>query len=70
MSWGRINEIEIDHRVPISYPGVSGDPPTLEEKVARLHYLNCTPLIGSRATAAPTNRCLEPRRAQGPQQTD
>ena len=44
MSWARISEIEIDHRVPIGYKGVAGGSPTLEEKVARLSYLNCQPL--------------------------
>ncbi len=44
MSWIRMGEIEIDHRTPLSYPGVSGGPPTPEEKVVRLHYLNCSPL--------------------------
>ena len=44
MSWERITEIEIDHRVPIGYPGAAGGPPTLDEKVARLDYRNCQPL--------------------------
>jgi hypothetical protein len=44
MSWARITEIDIDHRVPIEYPGATGDPPTLDEKVARLDYRNCQPL--------------------------
>ncbi len=44
MCWARISEIEIDHRIPIEYPGVAGGHPTLEEKVARLNYLNCQPL--------------------------
>ena len=44
MCWPRISEIDIDHRVPIEYKGVAGGPPTLEEKVARLNYLNCQPL--------------------------
>jgi hypothetical protein len=44
MSWARIVEIDIDHCVPIGYPGAAGGPPTIEEKVTRLHYLNCQPL--------------------------
>ena len=44
MTWARITEIQIDHRVPIRYPGVTGGPPTLEEMVARLDYRNCQPL--------------------------
>ena len=44
MCWGRIGEIEIDHRLPIEYPGAAGGPPTLGEKVARLDYHNCQPL--------------------------
>lgn len=44
MAWARIAEIDIDHRVPIRYPGVAGGPPTLEEMVARLDYRNCQPL--------------------------
>ena len=39
MSWARIGEIEIDHRIPIKFGN-----PTLEGKVARLHYLNCQPM--------------------------
>ena len=44
MTWARIGEIDIDHRVPIHYPGVAGGPPTPEEIVARLDYRNCQPL--------------------------
>ena len=44
MNWARIGEIEIDHRVPIGYPGAAGGPPTLDKKVARLDYRNCQPL--------------------------
>ena len=44
MSWPRIGEIDIDHRVPIEYRGAAGGPPTLDEKVARLDYRNCQPL--------------------------
>ena len=44
LTWARIAEIQIDHRVPIRYPGVAGGPPTLEEMVARLDYRNCQPL--------------------------
>ena len=44
MCWDRISEIDIDHCVPIGYPGATGGPPTLDEKVARLHYRNCQPL--------------------------
>ena len=44
MNWARISEIEIDHMTPIEYEGVAGGPPTLEEKVARLNFLNCQPL--------------------------
>jgi len=39
MDWARISEIEIDHRIPINF----GDS-TLEEKITRLHHLNCQPL--------------------------
>ena len=44
MSWAHISEIEIDHRMPIEYKAVAGGSPTLEEKVARLNFLNCQPL--------------------------
>ena len=44
MSWARISEIDIDHRIPIGYKGIAGGPPTLEEKVARLNFLNCQPM--------------------------
>jgi len=46
MSWDRITEIDIDHRVPIEYRGAGG-PPTLDEKTARLDYRNCQPLWAS-----------------------
>ena len=39
MSWARIGEIDIDHRIPIGFGN-----PTLEQKIARLHYLNCQPM--------------------------
>ena len=39
MGWDLIGDIRIDHRTPIKY----GDP-TLEEKQARLHYTNCSPV--------------------------
>ena len=44
MTWERIAEIDIDHRVPIRYPGAAGGPPTQDEIVARLDYRNCQPL--------------------------
>jgi hypothetical protein len=44
MAWARIAEIDIDHRVPIRYPGAAGGPPTQEEVLARLDYRNCQPL--------------------------
>ena len=40
MSWENYGEWEIDHIVPIKYPGADGGPPTLAEAEARLHYLN------------------------------
>ena len=39
MCWERIDEIEIDHRTPINYEN-----PTREDVIARLHYLNCSPM--------------------------
>ena len=39
MSWARISEIDIDHRIPIEFGS-----PSIDEKLARLHYLNCQPL--------------------------
>lgn len=60
MTWARIGEIDIDHRVPIEYPGAAGGPPTLEEKVARLDYRNCQPLW------APDNRAKGNRWADEP----
>ena len=44
MSWENYGEWEIDHIVPIKYPGAEGGPPTLAEAEARLHYLNTQPL--------------------------
>ena len=59
MCWARIGEIEIDHRTPIEYEGVAGGPPTLEEKVARLKFLNCQPLwVGD--NRAKGNRWADP----------
>ena len=60
MCWARIDDIDIDYRVPICYPGAAGGPPTLEEKVARLHHLNCSPLW------AQDNRVKGNRRADDP----
>ena len=60
MCWARIDDIDIDHRVPICYPGAAGGPPTLEEKLARLHHLNCSPLW------AQDNRVKGNRRADDP----
>ena len=59
MSWARISEIEIDHRVPIGYKGVAGGSPTLEEKVARLNFLNCQPLWAA-DNMAKGNRWADP----------
>ena len=44
MCWARIDEIDIDHRVPVCYPGADGGRPTLEERVSRFDYCNCQPL--------------------------
>ena len=60
---------QIDHIVPIKYPGKDGGEPTLEEVAERLHWMNCQPLWASeniakgnrfigRAAAAPAT--LEP----------
>ena len=62
MCWARIGEIDIDHCVPIGYPGAAGGLPTLEEKVARLHYRNCQPLW-RRDNAAKGNRRADPEPA-------
>ena len=35
---------QIDHIVPIKYPGKDGGAPTLEEVAERLHWTNCQPL--------------------------
>ena len=35
---------QIDHIVPIKYPGKDGGEPTLEEVAERLHWTNCQPL--------------------------
>jgi 5-methylcytosine-specific restriction endonuclease McrA len=35
---------QIDHIVPIKYPGKDGGVPTLEEVAERLHWTNCQPL--------------------------
>jgi hypothetical protein len=35
---------QIDHIIPIKYPGADGDPPTLEEVASRLHYTNTQPM--------------------------
>ena len=59
MCWARISEIDIDHRMPIGYPGVAGGSPTLEEKVARLNYLNCQPLWAAEHMAK-GNRWADP----------
>ena len=59
MCWARISEIDIDHRMPIAYPGVAGGSPTLEEKVARLNYLNCQPLWAA-DNMAKGNRWADP----------
>ena len=39
MCWERIGEIHIDHRIPIEYGN-----PTLEEKLERLNFMNCSPM--------------------------
>lgn len=39
MSWARIKEIEVDHRIPLEFGN-----PLFEEKIARFHYLNCQPM--------------------------
>ena len=48
MSWENYGAIRvdgprvwnIDHNMPIRYPGADGGPPTLEEVAARLHWTN------------------------------
>ena len=35
---------QIDHVVPIKYPGANGGPPTIEEVARRLHWTNCQPM--------------------------
>jgi hypothetical protein len=35
---------QIDHIVPVKYPGKDGGAPTLEEVAERLHWTNCQPL--------------------------
>ena len=35
---------QIDHIVPIKYPGKDGGDPTLEEVAERLHWTNCQPM--------------------------
>ena len=35
---------QIDHIVPIKYPGAAGGDPTLEEVGERLHWTNCQPM--------------------------
>ena len=37
----------IDHIVPIKYPGKDGGDPTLEEVAERLHWTNCQPMWAS-----------------------
>ncbi len=37
----------IDHIIPIKYPGAAGGEPTLEEVAARLHYTNTQPMWAS-----------------------
>jgi hypothetical protein len=38
------NKWQIDHIIPIKYPGADGAAPTLEEVAARLHWTNCQPM--------------------------
>ena len=48
MNWDNHGQGEgrwnIDHIIPIKYPGAAGGEPTLEEVVARLHWTNCQPM--------------------------
>jgi len=44
MSWDRIDDIHIDHIVPLKYKGADGGKPTLDEIIQRLDYRNCQPL--------------------------
>ena len=44
MCLNRMDEIDIDHRTPLAFPGASGGKPTQDEVIARLHYLNCSPM--------------------------
>ena len=39
MCWENYGTWQIDHIIPLKYPGVNG-PPSLEELTARLHYSN------------------------------
>jgi hypothetical protein len=39
MSYDKMNELHIDHVIPLGAPGKDGKP-TLEEKIERLHYTN------------------------------
>lgn len=54
MSWENYGEWQIDHIIPIKYPGVNG-PPSLEEVAARLHYTN-TQALWKRDNIAKGNR--------------
>lgn len=38
------NTWQIDHIVPVKYPGAAGGEPTLEEVAERLHWTNCQPM--------------------------
>ena len=48
MTWGNHGKgpdtWQIDHIVPIKYPGKDGGEPTLEEVAERLHWTNCQPM--------------------------
>ena len=67
MCWERLGEIDIDHCIPVEYPGAAGGKPTLDEKVARLHYRNCQPLW-SRDNRLKGNRWADPQPKPEPQQ--
>ena len=52
----------IDHCMPIRYPGADGSPPTLEEVVVRLHWTN-TKAMWAEENAAKGNRLDDTLRA-------
>ena len=48
MSWASYGNMkgswQIDHIIPLAFPGADGGPPTIEEVVERLNYQNTQPL--------------------------